>query len=475
MSLHFSEPVELIWGNVDLIIKNAPKSILKPLYYMHKSLEMNQDTWTNEIAKEKVELYRELAPNIVTTFQGFKDLVINTCAVEGIPYKIADARLPFPGPKVNLAGDFRFGQKMLFLQTIGRNRSGICKAPTRYGKMILLANVIRVFPGLKTVVTAPELNLLHQLERDLKRWCPGRQIHGVYTGSRQKQQGDDVTVLSMDSLHKADHDGTRLVLIDEPHAIAAPSRYPELMKFRNARFLGFGATTEGRFDGADQLITGLIGPVIARKTFTEAVEEGAICPIVIYIMRLVFTPWSVFKRDAAYRQLVLKNQHFQNLLTQILNQVIPQDWQAITFIKQVEQGQQLQEKVPGSTLAVAKLMDKTTRQETYNEMVEDKIKRCFATDIYSTGLTFPDLRVVVNAAGGGGAIMSTQKPGRLAQVRPNKTVGYVIDFLFEPVGECPGGKAHEFVTRDCFARMDKYRKSGFEVRMVDDLAQIHLT
>ena len=120
------------------------------------------------------------------------------------------------------------------------------------------------------------------------------------------------------------------------------------------------------------------------------------------------------------------------------------------------------------------------RRETFSRMVENSIKRCVCTGVYSQGVTFPDLRVMINASGGGGSISSTQKPGRLAQIRPDKDCGYLIDFKFECTNPTDiittrNDSAWQMVVRDSKARIKQYHELGYEVQEVDSLSEIELT
>jgi superfamily II DNA or RNA helicase len=460
---------ELIWGSGDLVIRNPVPAVLQALHYNHKSLEMNDTTFKRDIVTQKVKIYRELEDGSVTTFQGMLDYVMRICDENNIPYRMADMRLKLPTPKIERAGDFRFGQRKLFFEYIAKNRSGTVKAPTRYGKTILIANTCRVFPGVRTVVTAPGVSLLMQLQSDLKHWLPGREIRGIYTGSKGKKPSEDITVVSMDSLEKCDPENVHLLLIDEPHAAVSPTRVVDMMRFRNARILGFGATLSGRFDGADELITGVIGPVLAEKKFKEAVGEGAICPIVVYMLRMKYTPFPCFRREAAYKKLIYKNDNFNEIVRNIMRMRAPADWQSLIFVDEIKQADLMKMMLEEGVVAVASRMSKEERQQKFEEMVSNVTKRCICTDIYATGITFPDLRIIVNAAGGGGSITATQKPGRLAQMRPGKKAGYMVDFLFMHDREAnfPQNNEWRSVSNDSYNRMANYKKIGFEVRIVN--------
>jgi superfamily II DNA or RNA helicase len=321
-----------------------------------------------------------------------------------------------------------------------------------------------------------------QLVDELRVALPERTISSVFSGAKgRKGQCDDITVCSLDSLEKLNPDDVRLLLIDEPHAIAAPSRILGMSKFKHARILGCGATTTGRFDGADILVEGLIGPVLYEKTFLEAVKEGAICTIKVFFIRVPFDAFWCDNRDVAYKRLVFANHEFNNIIRRISSEIIPQDWQTLIFADQAKQIDLIEACVADGVSAIASRMTAKERRAKFDDMKAGTIKRCIATSIYSTGVTFPDLRCVINASGGGGSITGTQKPGRLAQIRPGKKAGYVFDFLFVPRewedhenGKYGRDDKWSSVVIDCKSRMRVYRDNGYEIQIVSDLSQIKI-
>lgn len=346
----------------------------------------------------------------------------------------------------------------------------------------LIVNTLRAFPELPTVLTAPGADLLGQLVDELKVALPNRKISGIFSGAKKpKGQCHDITVCSMDSLDKINPEGVRLVLVDEPHALVSPERVVQAQKFKNARILGFGATTEGRFDGADALLKGIVGPVLYEKSFKEAVADKAICDIRVYMLRVPFEPFPSRDRNHAYKELIFANDAFNNIVQRVSSEVIPADWQTLIFADQVKQIDLMDKCVENGTTAIASRMSAKERSEKFADMKSGLIKRCISTSIYSQGVTFPDLRAIINASGGGGSITGTQKPGRLAQRRPGKERGYLIDFLFVPKGwddECDTRNVRDkwsMVVFDCQARMRTYKKTGFDVRVVNTIEEIKLT
>ena len=95
----------------------------------------------------------------------------------------------------------------------------------------------------------------------------------------------------------------------------------------------------------------------------------------------------------------------------------------------------------------------------------DEIKRCLASEIYAQGVTFNHVRTLINLSGGGANTSTIQKPGRLAEVRPNKKCGIVFDFFFTPgTGK---GNGIQALYRESLARVKAYTEKGYEIIYVD--------
>jgi superfamily II DNA or RNA helicase len=479
--------VEIHWFSGSLLVVGSFPELEKKLTYVKKSLDWNKDKRRRETKRTTEQLYTVVSPGperrTIQTMQGFKNDVLTICAKNEKQLRFFDHRRKMKKPVLTMAHGFRLNQKELFEQLFAPGESGLLKAPTRYGKTIMMVNAIRVYPKVRTVLAAPGVDLLTQLVKQLKEMLPNREVKGIFTGSRNSVPSNDITVCSFDSLQKINPEDVHLLLIDEPHASVSESRAPLLARFNNARIYGFGATLEGRYDGADKLIKGLIGPIHAARTFQEAVEEGAVCPIKVFFVKVQFESFVCSNRDSAYRKLVWKNPYLFNLVSEITKHRIPKDWQTLLFIDQKKQGDLLSEFVHDSEVVIASRMNAKERKQMFSEMAEGNIKRCIATNVYAQGVTFPDLRVMVNTSGGGGSISSIQKPGRLAQVIPGKTKGYLIDFMFECISDPrdnpqnmvnPSNIMWTQVVSDCNARLRTYTKMGYDVEVIESVNELNL-
>ena len=387
-----------------------------------------------------------------------------------IPYQTYDIRLPYPEPKLQLMNGFRFSQKQLLTDFLNQRMSGILEAPTRYGKSHLILNMLRAYSGIPTVVTAPGEDLLGQLHKFLQAHLIGRDVKIIYSGrGSAKFSGDDVTVCSMDSLHKCDHGKIKLVIADEIQSLVTDARLDEFLKFNTARILGVSATAGGRFDNRDILIEGVIGPILARRTFQEAVAEGAICQIVVIVMHIPLTRDQVRRmpqRNKMMNNILWMNPNVAHWVGQLCERFIPADWQTLCFVKHEKPAEFLQEFIPGSEIAMAKRLNKKEREAMMDKMASGELKRSIASDIYSQGVTFSDLRAMINVSGGGKYFGSVQKPGRLAETRPGKKAGILFEFNFISDGTWQKEKLHPDVSSILDlteTRLQVYSTKGYQI------------
>lgn len=476
--------VFLIRNESRLTIVPAIEGLQKILTYDKKVMEPDPERpWIRRIRKVKRPAFKIKEgfgkdPDAIMTFPGFWKRVYEYLIKNGYKPQIKDLRQTFPKPMLSNMHGFRFSQYDLLTKFLAANDSGLLGAPTRYGKTTLIINTLRAYPNLCTVVTAPGKDLIKQLYEDIKRSIPDREVILLGAGSKKRFSSDQITVCSMDSLDKCDTGKTRLLLIDEPHAAVTDSRLPVIDGFDNARRFGYGATLTGRFDNRDVLIEGLIGPVLAERTYLEAVAEGAICPLTVIMLNVTigkgdFNPG--WRRDKAYKNILFENPRIANIIRKICLEVIPESWQTILFIRNEKQADFLLDYVgKEGTIAMAKKLTDKERVELMERMKDDDIKRCLASDIYSQGVTFSYVRAMVNVGGGGANTTTIQKPGRLAEVMPDKRCGVVFDIKLTPADNVDMNSMGEskMLVIDSEKRHQAYLDKGYKVIDVYSFADL---
>lgn len=469
----------LIWDDANLTILPSVKGLESQVLTIDvKSLVSKEgQPWKREVRKHREKLFTVISESphrTIVTQQGLLDEVIMWCIKNGYLVEVKDARETFPNPRLDLMSGFRFSQKVVMEEALSKNRSGLISLPTRYGKAYCILNTVRAYPNVKTVIGLPGADLLQQTYTTMKEGLPCRDVRMIGGASRNKEQSKDLTLCSLDSLHYCDPTTTRLFIGDEIHASVTEGRMPLIQAFERARKLGFTATPSGRFDGRDKLMMGIYGPILSQRTFSEAVAEGAICQILCLLIVMPKTDQFFGTRDMAYRHLLFQNPKIAALLSKLCSDVIPPDWQTLMFIKNEKQADYLHKYVgeDNSVVAMAKKLGARERQEMFDRMSNGDVKRCLASDIYAQGVTFSDLRVVINLAGGGPYTQSIQKPGRLAEIRPGKKYGVMIDFMFPMPSSSRNGAFS--LANDSKNRFELYKSKGYEiafVRTIDELKQ----
>lgn len=414
----------------------------------------------------------------IETYQGVWMRIVALITQHGATYIIKDDRDRFPDPVWRNMFGFRFKQQELLEEFLTYRCSGIMAAVTRYGKTIMMINIIRAFPGLYTVVLVPGIDLLDQLAADFKAALPQRTVTQIGGSSKKQNPGEDITLCSMDSMHLLDHTRIRLVLVDEVHELATDTRVPEFVKITRARKFGFSGSAFGRFDGRDVVTEGIVGPVLVDKTYRQARAEGAVCALKIFFLRVPLYPQEFRDRNIAYRRLLWMNTERLADVRYISDRILPVDAQTILFIANEKQGNAVYDALGGERrLAMAKVLTAAERRELTADMRANDIKRCISSEIFSTGVTFSDLSAVINIGGGGGSVSCVQKPGRLLEIRPGKKCGVMFEFLFHAPMPGPGEKSEEWgawrsLVSDSDARHMVYQSKGYELFYADTLAEL---
>jgi len=414
------------------------------------------------------------------THAGFTKKVIKfLLGLREFKLNIVDQRRKFPAPKLNLMHGFRFNQKEVVTDVLNQDRDGLIGAPTRWGKSFAMLNILRAYPGVKTAVVCPGADLVKQNYTFLKENLPKRKVIQIGGGSTKKTGDEDIAVCSMDSMHKLDADRIQLVLIDEPHALVTENRVESFLPLCNARKIGVGATLEGRFDGRDIYMEGLIGPVLSNTTFQQGVELGAICPIHVIGIPIHIKPYPVKMRAAAYKKLLHLNSDVADAIAYISNEILPRNWQSLTFINNEVQGEFLASQLEGHKLIMAKQCSKSRRNSFTTLMKLNFIKRALATKIYAQGVTFNHVRAIINGEGGGRNISGIQKAGRLAEVREGKKCGVVFDFCFSidprirgqvnPKAYNKNSCAWQKLLKDSKSRWEMYESLGYTLHYSPNL------
>lgn len=332
------------------------------------------------------------------------------------------------------------------LRAIENNEGGIIKAPPAFGKSHLMAAIARLYPRAKIDIVIKRRDLVERTVRTLTGLLP--QV-GIIKGGTFKP--DRVTVITAASLHRSNGEAD-IVICDEVHELMSP-RYSEdiARTYKFSRNFGLTATPEGRADNADAKLEYMFGPIIFNMSWQEATELGLIVP-----MEARWVPIQMRRnpargaRDVAKKRLGIWTNTYRNaVIAATVRQHGPEE-QVLILVETIEHAVHLGHQLPEFELCYAEMeltnLERYQRDgmlpPDYEPMTADKrsamrisfenhdLKKVIATDVWSTGVSFERLAVLVRADARGSEIMDTQAPGRVARTHTDsgKEKGIVYDF-----------------------------------------------
>jgi len=437
--------VFMLWDEAHLVLVNFPEAVKKELKFISRVMSMEEDKRgfmkavfsIKEIEPYSTFLKGDHKAEILLTLPGYWRRLMIWAISQGLDLTFRDLRAGnlLPAPDFSLMHGFRFNQQQITEQALACGHAGMIKAPTRFGKSTILTNIIRAFGDeVCTVVIAPGRSLIRQLTKDLRAAFPHREVKQFGGGATTNYMtSTGINVCSVDSLHLIDAFEPRLVVVDEPHTTVSVTRLALIGRFQLARYYAVGATLEGRYDKMDAMLEGLFGPVVARVTYREAVAMGAVAQLKVVMVKIP-VPREAGTRDKIFRKYVLGNRKIHSLCAKLCNEWIPEGDQALFFIKQEKQALAMREFMGDHIpIVMDKILSSKERDELTRQVEENEISRVQCSDIFVQGVTFHDIRYLINCNGGGPSTAAIQRPGRLAEIRPDKTCGVMVDF--KPIKE----------------------------------------
>lgn len=445
-------------------LPESVRNILCPiLQYTHRQFLRGQDAYAFDGVHRKIRLETRL----LFTFDRYGRLVCGagfltriTTALKdaGIAVTIEDLTLAhsrqdrFTEDWDNVARNFTFKARQdEALTQIATHPCGIINAPTGFGKTFMFKSVGLLYPKARIVITTKRKDLVEGTRIHLSKDMPN--IGQVGGGMNRLGR---ITVCTADSLHRLAPEDVDILIGEEVHELAAPTYAESLSKFRYARMYGFTATPTGRMDNADIKLESLFGPVIFHMTYQEAVALGLVVPITVRWLDVQGqgNPAENMKDVARQRNGIWRHDYRNRVIADAANTFAP-DEQVLIMVTTFDHAVHLRQHLPDFTLCYAERTDDdafprfvkngmlpedepvmTThrRQLLRKQFEQGSLKKVIATDVWSTGVSFNGLAVLIRADARGSEIMDTQIPGRVCRLDENKPMGLVIDCLdqFDP-------------------------------------------
>lgn len=488
----------------------VPESLTKRLKYWHRTVEKQGfKLVTSGHYRALYTIKNDLNHDgsicqTLSTMPGFLYRVKNLLLTEGYTVELIDRRAPMPSPCYEKAFEGLRDYQLECAYVAIASGGGMISCPTGWGKTHIMAAIIKAFDpeelkirGTPIVVVAtPEQDITRKDYNDLVELLPDRKVGLVMGGV--KRFSDDVQVVTLDSIQHIPPNDIGILIVDEVHTASSDKRTDMLMAAARAAKWGVSATPDGRYDGRDLVTEGLFGPVVYRRTYEQGVTDGALVPISVCWLEVPEPDIGMEKylkyktRNGKYRNGLDRNDSHNQLVSDVLMKVDPQQYQTLCIMPHIDQMGEIVRRCPdvkyvhAQTNTDALLADGITnikgisaaeRRDTYQSMASGDLRKVISTHVYKQGVNFPQLGIILNAGGGGGEIAAKQIPGRESRKIDEsygKERSYLVDFRhsWDMETNKHGKKVPGPILKDDISRGRYYTSLGFEqtwYKSVDEL------
>lgn len=323
---------------------------------------------------------------------------------------------------------------------------GIIKAPTGIGKSTLIRLECQGYKKAKVLYVTKSTDVANGTYDELVKVIP---LVSRVGGGGKAIPGARVVVCNADSIHKVGTDFD-IVLVDEVHELATDNYIDQFYQFNKSKMFAFTASLK-RPDGRHFELEGLFGSVIFEMDYKEAQANNMVAamtvewliPNLTYDAGCMFGPGADRERGSVWRNDV------RNACIADRVKKIPDNSQTLVVAKTVEHVYALKKLLPdfdvvyapkssdderinnlieeGLIPADAPQMTKQRRNKMREDFSSGKLKKVICNYVWSTGVDFKNLEVLVRADASGESTKNTQVPGRATRITENKKAGLVID------------------------------------------------
>lgn len=337
------------------------------------------------------------------------------------------------------------------LETIARAPCGVIKAVTGFGKTTLIGAAALLFPDAKIHVVTKSVDVAERIVRSLRRFLP--KIGMVGDGMKHWER---VTVITAGSLEHSEGDADFL-FADEVHQLATVNFSTTIAaRYLFSRNFGMSATPYARMDGAHAVLEPLFGPMVFDLPYQQAVELGLVVPIRVRWLpvRLKRNPVESVKNPVMRKKHGIWTNAERNGMIAAAVADYPADYQILILVETIEHAVHLGAQLPDFTLVYSTMypqdcaaykrkgllpLDYRPLSDVQKHNLRDQfeagtLKRVIATDVWSTGVDFEQLNVLVRADARASDIVDVQGPGRVSRMYTSpegvkKEYGEVIDCI----------------------------------------------
>jgi len=381
---------------------------------------------------------------------GLLERCLKVLAKAGFKPEYSDLRsTKLPIPDASKLIGLRPGQ-LEVINEIVKADFGIVDALTGFGKGVIIEKIIELYPKQQHAVVTKSKTICNQLYQRLKTCFPKA---GVWN-SDHHIKGNPM-ICTSGSLGGLELDKFNVVQLDEVHELLIPSFLEYYPAFGECKLISYSASPDQRLDNTALAIEAYFGNKICKVDYQDGVDLGLVVPIEVWKVDWGCTPVDAirnFKSDVKRMRLGYWSNFARNTaISRVVYETIPQrltekDPQILILVDKIEHALELKKLMPDFEAVYGSMDNETAEyfkkrkllegdpltkkqvEEIRKKFSSGQLKRAIATGIWSTGVDFPQLSVIIRADGGASTIKDIQMPGRVCRISSGKNKGILIDF-----------------------------------------------
>lgn len=380
---------------------------------------------------------------------GLQERCMSVLAKAGYSPELLDNRKKLPAASTGKLTGLRPGQ-LPVLEAIAAADMGIVDALTGFGKGVVIEKVVEMYPRQTHLVITKSKSVCNQLYQRLSKRFPKA---GVW--SSDKHLDGNPLVSTSGSVAGLDLTKYDVVQLDEVHELLIPSFLEHYGAFSGCKLISYSASPDQRLDNTALAMEAYFGTKICKVDYEDGVDLGLVVPIEVWKVDWGCTPIDAigrYKNDVRKMRMGYWGNLARNTaISRVVYEEVPKrlqekDPQILILVDKIEHALELKKLMPDFEVVYGN-MDADSAEYFKNrgllegspltkkevEKIREKfssgdIKRAIATGIWSTGVDFPQLSVIIRADGGASPIKDIQMPGRVCRLASNKDKGILVDF-----------------------------------------------
>lgn len=341
-----------------------------------------------------------------------------------------------------------------------KNRRGIVKAPTGFGKTAILAKRLTAGFGVPTLFVANKKSLLDDAAEEFLSGIDGLDFvgqikDGVFDQQKIKEEPkivSPVIVATIQSLEARLNDERtapvlrhwlnnvcKFIMVDECQAVGTKT-WDEVLGECHAPYRILLSATPWRTDGATLKLEAQSGPVLFTTTAEEQIEKGRLCELDIYYHKFDHKMFNDGDHGIpyaeAYAAFIAGNEERNKLIVKLALELVEEERLTLVFVTNIDHGHILKQEFIKAGLSpddVRFIWGGSTnkdRREGILDFKRGRFKVLIGSTIFDAGVNIPAISGAVVAGAGNADITIIQKIGRAARNCDYENIlGYTPKFL----------------------------------------------